>query len=50
MRGNPRMGSVIVRGTDDDHCCGIFFIKWVLYIFNVILLVSLVDQCIADIQ
>lgn len=39
MRGNPRMGSVSVRGTD-DHCCGVFFLKWVLHIFNVILLLS----------
>ena len=38
MHGNPRMGSVAERGTD-DHCCGVFFLKWVLYIFNCILLV-----------
>lgn len=40
MHGNPRMGPVSVRGTD-DHCCGVFFLKWVLYIFNFILLVTL---------
>lgn len=33
------MGSVAERGTD-DHCCGVFFLKWVLYIFNCILLLS----------
>jgi len=36
--GNPRMGAVNVQGTD-DHCCGVFFLKWVLHIYNVILLV-----------
>ena len=32
------MGAVGVQGTD-DHCCGMFFLRWVLYIFNFILLV-----------
>ena len=35
------MGAVNVHGTD-DQCCGVFFLKWVLYIFNSILLVRLV--------
>lgn len=35
----PRSGSVQVKSYEDG-CCGIFFLKYVLYIFNVILLVS----------
>jgi hypothetical protein len=37
--GNPRQVAVNVRGSDDS-CCGVFFLKYVLYIFNFILLLS----------
>jgi len=37
--GNSRPVPVNVRGTDDS-CCGVFFLKYVLYIFNFILLLS----------
>jgi len=39
MQSGSRSGAVNVRGTDDG-CCGVFFLKYVLYIFNVILVVS----------
>ena len=36
---SPPAGAVMIRGKDDG-CCGIYFLKNVLYMFNFVLLVG----------